>query len=82
MGQYYQGKLNPADIALPAVVHPTSVAVRLVEGPEFESFPGVEEKAKAEIIPVEYRAEKHFHEKENSVHGLQAGEGDDEVLSC
>ncbi|GIY51184.1 hexokinase_2 domain-containing protein [Caerostris darwini] len=28
----------------------------------------------------EYRAEKHFHEKENSVHGLQVVRGDDEVL--
>ncbi|GIY18772.1 reverse transcriptase, partial [Caerostris darwini] len=40
----------------------------------------VEEKAKAEIILWSIEQKKHFHEKENSVHGLQVVRGDDEVL--
>ncbi|GIY71941.1 reverse transcriptase [Caerostris darwini] len=40
----------------------------------------VEEKAKAEIILWSIEQKKHFHEKENSVHGLQVARGDDEVL--
>ncbi|GIX72276.1 reverse transcriptase [Caerostris darwini] len=40
----------------------------------------VEEKAKAEIILWSIEQKKHFHEKENSVHGLQVVRGDDDVL--
>ncbi|GIX75944.1 endonuclease [Caerostris extrusa] len=40
----------------------------------------VEEKTKAEIILWSIEQEKHFHEKENSVHGLQVVQGDDDVL--
>ncbi|GIY88015.1 reverse transcriptase [Caerostris darwini] len=40
----------------------------------------VEEKAKAEIILWSIEQKKRFHEKENSVHGLQVVRGDDEVL--
>ncbi|GIY15739.1 reverse transcriptase [Caerostris darwini] len=40
----------------------------------------VEEKTKAEIILWSIEQKKHFHEKENSVHGLQVVRGDDDVL--